>query len=286
MSTTSTPRPEGRRGWLALLGGSGGTGPGQEILRRFVHLAGGSQARLLVVPTASGEPLITAEKWVNAFKMQDVQSIDVLDIRTRDQADSTECSRRLDDVTAVVITGGDQLRLLEIVGGTRFCSCLHDRWQDGLAVVGSSAGAMALGDPVIVRGEPEVFYLCDGVRTQPGLAVFEGITVDSHVVARGRMVRLLPVVAARPDVLGIGVDEDTAAFIGPDDALEVIGVGVVLVLDASKAGHRHVPRGRWDERLSIEGLHLHVLAAPQRFSLHTRQFLSAGQSAGQRLEEV
>ena len=261
------------RGTVALLGGAGAGGLNHDVLRGFVLAAGGPAARLLLVPTASEESAHTIEKYVNAFELQDVQSIEVADIRTRRQAGRQETCARLGDATGVVFSGGDQRRLLDIVGGTRFLACLRDRWLAGLAIAGSSAGAMALGHPVIVRGEPSAFYRGDGVRARPGLALLPDLTVDTHVAARGRLGRLLAVVVAHPGALGLGIEEDTAVFIAPDDTLEVVGEGIAIALDALQLGHRRVPDGRWDDRLSAEGLRLHVLAPGDRLDLQTRRFL-------------
>jgi cyanophycinase len=269
-----------------LLGGSGPEGMDRSIIRRFVELAGGAaDARVVIVPTASEQRATTIEHYENAFQLEDVQHIEVMDIRAHHHADQPETLQALEDATAIMFTGGDQQRLLSILEGTRFVGELRRRSRDGLVVGGSSAGAMALGDPVIVRGEPTQFYEPGAIPHMPGLAIVPGVTVDTHLVARGRLTRLLPVVAARPDALGVGIEEGSGMTVSPDGLATVFGPGVVCIVDgasAAPAGDAHPgsarPGGGKERRrtdpgraLSVTGLRLHVLAAGDRFDLGTRR---------------
>jgi len=273
-------------GWTVLLGGSGAEGMDRSIMRRFVELAGGAEdARVAIVPTASEQRAETIERYENAFELEDVHHIEVIDIRTHHQADEPEMLQALADATAVMFTGGDQQRLLSILQGTRFIDELRRRSRDGLVVGGSSAGSMALGDPVIVRGEPTQFYEPGAIPHVPGLAIVPGVTIDTHLVARGRLTRLLPVVAARPDALGVGIEEGSGMTISPDGLATVFGPGVVCLVDGAAAGPAGGPRpggsrpGGGEERrstdqgraLSLTGLQLHVLANGDTFDLRKRR---------------
>jgi cyanophycinase len=273
-------------GWTVLMGGSGSEGMGRPMVRRFVELAGGAaDARVAIVPTASEQRAATIEHYENTFEIEDVQHLEVIDIHTRHHADQPETLQALNDATAIMFTGGDQLRLLSILQGTRFVHELRRRSHDGLVVGGSSAGAMALGDPMIVRGEPTQFYEPGAIPHMPGLAIVPGVTVDTHLVARGRLTRLLPVVAARPDALGVGIEEGSGMTVSPDGLATVYGPGVVCIVDGSAAGPAggvHLcgsrPGGGEERRLtdsahalSLTGLQLHVLAAGDMFDLRTRR---------------
>jgi len=273
-------------GWTVLMGGSGPEGMDRLLIRRLVDLAGGAaDARVAIVPTASEQRAATIEHYQNTFELEDVQHIEVLDIHTRHHADQRETLQALEEATAIVFTGGDQVRLLSILQGTGFVDELRRRSRDGLVVGGSSAGAMALGDPVIARGDPTRFYDPGAIPQIPGLAIVSGVTVDTHLVARGRLTRLLPVVAARPDALGVGIEEGCGMTLSPDGLATVFGAGVVCIVDgaaARPAGGAHVggPRpGGGEERrhtdagraLSVAGLQLHVLAAGDSFDLRARR---------------
>jgi len=261
----------GGPGWKVLLGGSGPEGMDRRLLQRFVELAGGAMnARVAIVPTASEERVATIERYENVLEMENVQHIDVIDIRTHRHADQPEMLKALHAATAIMFTGGDQLRLLSILQGTRFVDELRCRAGEGLVVGGSSAGAMALGDPVIVRGDPTEFYEAGAIPHMPGLAIVPGVTVDTHLVARGRLVRVLPVVAARPDVLGLGIQEGCGVAVSPEGVATVIGSGVVCIVDGSAAG----PAGQGGDEpgraLSLAGLQLHILADGDMFDLRAR----------------
>lgn len=261
----------GGPGWTVLLGGSGPEGMDRRLLQRFVELAGGAMnARVAIVPTASEERVATIERYENAFEMENVQHIDVLDIRTHRHADQPETLEALRAATAIMFTGGDQLRLLTILHGTKFAKEMRRRAGEGLLVGGSSAGAMALGDPVIVHGDPARFYEAGAIPHMAGLAVVEGVTVDTHLVARGRLVRLLPVVAAHRDKLGLGIEEGCGVAVSPEGVATVIGSGVVCIVDGIAAG----PVGQGGDEpgraLSLAGLRLHVLADGDIFDLRAR----------------
>ncbi len=260
-----------RSGWRMLLGGSGPDGMDRRLVRRFVELAGGPEAaHIVVVPTASEERTETIAHYVSAFELEDVKDLEVLDIRTHDDADLPKTAHVLRKATGVMFTGGDQLRLLDILQGTGFTAELRRRGRDGIVIGGSSAGSMALGDPVIVRGEPTAFYEAGAIRHAPGLGLVQGVTVDTHLVARGRLGRLLTVVAAYPDTIGVGIEEGCAIEVSPEGVATVRGEGVVCFVDGHGADPAPAVAGN-GRSLSVSGLALHVLAAGDSFDLPARR---------------
>jgi cyanophycinase len=262
---------ESYRGWRLLWGGSGPEGMDPRFVHRFVELAGGPrEARIAVVPTASEERADTIARYKESFEREGVQRLEVLDIRERADVDDPEQLRRLRDATAVMFTGGDQLRLLDILMGTEFVAELRRRGREGLVVGGSSAGSMALGDPVIVRGDPAAFFEDGAIRRAPGLGLVEGVTVDTHFVIRGRLGRLVAMVSAYPDTIGLGIDEDCGLEISPEGLATVMGKGVVCVVDGHGAEPAPAVAGH-DRPLSVSGLALHVLADGDRYDLRTRR---------------
>ena len=260
-----------RAGWRMLLGGSGPEGMDRRIVRRFVELAGGAgDAHIVIVPTASEERTETIAHYLAAFELEGTRRVEVLDIRTHADADLPMTAHGLREATGVMFTGGDQLRLLDILSGTEFAAELRRRGRDGLVIGGSSAGSMALGDPVIVRGEPTAFYEHGAIRFAPGLGLVEGVTVDTHLVARGRLGRLVTIVAAYPDTIGVGIEEDCGLEVSPDGVATVIGEGVVCFVDGHGADPAPAVAGR-ERALSVSGLALHVLADGDSFDLRARR---------------
>lgn len=256
-----------------MLGGSDRNQLNLEILKCFVARSGGeSCARLLILPTASEESPKTIEKYTNAFQLLNVQEINVLDIRTRRQADEAESVAQLDRATGVLLSGGDQLRLLSILGGTRFMACLIQRFEDGLNVAGSSAGAMAVGDPVIVRGEAKDFYRKESIVIQPGLNLYPGVVVDTHLVVRGRLGRLFQVVALYPDRLGIGIEEGSGVLIAPDGTMTAAGPGITMIVDGREIGYTNAAILGKGDPIAVEGFRMHLLAEGTEFHLPSRCF--------------
>ncbi len=262
-----------RAGWKLLIGGSAPEGLDPRLVRRFVELAGGrSHARLAVVPSASEEVPETVATYREAFGHEGVRHLDVLDVRSRGEADAPETLKRLEKATGVMFTGGDQLRLLEIFSGARFMAALRRRIREGMVVGGSSAGAMAMGDPAIVRGEPTEFYEDGAIRHAPGLGLVPRVCVDTHFVVRGRLPRLVAVVALYPDIVGLGIEENSGVEVSPEGVATVLGDGVVCVVEG--AGRGALPaRAGHDRALSCAGLTLHVLAAGGSYDLRTRRVL-------------
>ena len=245
----------------------------RRLVRRFVELAGGPDvARVAVVPTASEEVAETATRYVAAFEREGVHDVDVLDVRSHADAEAPATLAALGEATGVMFTGGDQKRLLDIFEGTSFVAELRRRGRSGLLVGGSSAGAMALGDPVIVRGEPTEFYEDGAIRRAPGLGLVAGATVDTHLVVRGRLPRLIAMVAAYPDVVGLGLEEGCGLEVSPVGVATVLGEGVVCVVEGTGRGAGPATAGP-GRALSVAGLTVHVLADGGRYDLCARRVL-------------
>jgi cyanophycinase len=262
----------GRGGWRLLIGGSAPEGMDRRLVRRFVELAGGPAARVVVVPSASEEVPETVEHYRAAFALEGMSKMGVLDVRSPADADQPAALQMLATATGLMFTGGDQLRLLQIFSGTHFVAELRRRAGTDLLVGGSSAGAMALGDPVVVRGEPTAFYEDGAIRLAPGLGVVPGASVDTHFVIRGRLPRLVSVAAAYPDVVGLGIEENSGIEISPAGVVTVIGDGVVCVVEGAGRGAGPAKAGH-DRALSVAGLGLHVLAAGGSYDLAARRVL-------------
>ena len=259
------PRGPRRRGRLLLIGGNEDMDErDMRILPRLVELAGGKKSRILVCAAASAEP----ERSLEAFR-KDLEKLGVGEVfrsplNSRKEAESDELMDMLQRSTAVLLTGGDQLRATSMMAGTRFGDRLKEGYQrQGLLVAGTSAGAAAMSSTMIIRGIGDTVRR-DAVELAPGLGLLRDITVDTHFDRGGRVHRLMTVLAQNPATLGVGIDEDTAIEITPNRKLTVWGKGVVMVFDGRRA-HTNAAEVTGKEAMALTNIKVHVL--PERYGL-------------------
>ena len=241
----------------------------RDILERFVAEAGGGRARIAVLPTASSVPEEKAAFYQQVFTDIGAAECVHVPIVTREDAELPDHASRIYEATGVFLTGGDQSRLVEVLGGTRAFQAIHARLREKGVLAGTSAGASAFSTTMILGGSTGLQVRRDGVRLGPGLGIITRLIIDQHFSQRDRLGRLLTAVALEPTRLGVGIDEDTAiVYYGRGD-LEVIGSGQVFVVDASRARFQ----GREAEAgpLSLDGVTLHVLNPGDRFDVPGRR---------------
>jgi cyanophycinase len=253
---------------LLVIGGAERYGPGGTgILRRFVELAGGPEAQLIVIATASTEPAVLETEYAALFTSLGAGRVRSLRLENRAQANEPSVIEALGTATGVFFTGGDQLRITTVLGGTRTDSALQTLVHAGSVVLGgTSAGAAMMSGTMILGGDsPGVTRT--SVRTGPGLEFLPGVLIDMHFAERGRLNRLLSAVAPYPHELGLGIDEDTA-ILTEGDRFEVLGTGAVTVVDAGCAADIRVPA---DGPIALTGARVHVLPAGCGFELSARR---------------
>jgi cyanophycinase len=245
-------------------------------MARVAELAGGAEARVAVIPTASSVPREVGPEQAAELETAGAGEAFALQV-TPEGARQAATLEALDGVSGVFFSGGDQRRLTAALLETPLLEALHEVYRRGGVVAGTSAGAAIMGSLMITGDEnppvpedEEAFTLirANNIVTTPGLGFLDGAVVDQHFVARKRLNRLLAVVLEHPELLGLGIDESTAILVGPDRTLEVLGRSQVIVVDASRATDVSVGPGG---HLSGQGLALHVLRAGQRFDLAARR---------------
>jgi len=258
------------------IGGAEESEPGGEILERFVALAGGKRARIAVIPTASGEPRRSGEGYVELFQTMGAKTAEWLRIEQRHDANQDESLRLLRDASGIFITGGDQTRLVELLVGTLVMECIRLRNAEGVMVAGTSAGASIvsahmMGGGTGVGGNSNESAARKGmVEIVTGFGLLQDVIIDQHFSQRGRMGRLLSAFAANPGLIGIGLDEDTAVLIDREGTLEVLGSGMVTIVDGRDTVSDYFDR-KEGEVLTITGSSLHVLGPGARFDLNARR---------------
>jgi cyanophycinase len=262
--------PEGAtRGWVIPIGGAENKENDRHILERFVHCSGGRDADIVVIPTAS-RLHETGDRYRALFGDLGAARVDVMDFDTRRDCQEPSRLQRLEQASGIFFTGGNQLRLSTLLGGTPVAKLVRLRNAAGVAVGGTSAGASFLSEHMIAFGDEGSSVISGSVRLAPGLGLTNRFVIDQHFRQRDRLGRLLTALAYNPFAVGIGLDEDTAAFIGPDETVEVVGSGGVTVVDASDVSFSSMDSVTEGEPVCMLGLKLHILVAGATFNLHTR----------------
>jgi cyanophycinase len=254
---------------VIIIGGAEDKVRDKVILGRFVSLAGGRDATVAVVSTASSLGAEAGERYRQVFGELGVANVRPLHAVTRSQANDESAALAVRDATGIFLTGGNQLRLSSTIGGTRLADAILERFRKGAVVAGTSAGASAMSSHMIAFGASGATPKHRMAQIAAGLGLLPGVIIDQHFQQRNRLGRLLSLIAQNPSLLGLGVDEDTAGVVGPDHVMEVIGRGSITVVDGSGSEtdawevHGHKP-------LMISGVVLHSLPAGYRFDLRRR----------------
>ncbi len=261
-------------GTVLVIGGAEDKVRDRVILSRFIALAGGEDATIAVISTASSLGLEAGQRYRQVFMELGAREVHTLHAVTRPQANDEAAVRAVQDATGIFMTGGNQLRLASTLGGTRLADSILDRFRLGAVVAGTSAGASAMSSHMIAFGASGATPKQRMAQIAAGLGVLPGVIIDQHFQQRNRLGRLLSLIAQNPSLLGLGIDEDTAGVVGPDHVLEVIGRGSVTIIDGAASetdawevgGHRP---------LMISNVVLHSLPAGYRFDLRRRHRVAA-----------
>jgi cyanophycinase len=261
------------RGYIIPIGGAEEKLHSPDILDRFVDVCGGKTARISIIPTAS-ELEDTGRNYEKLFRRLGVRHAKVLPFETREDCQSSEYLDYIDKSDGVFMTGGNQLRLSTTLGGTEVATRIRRRNAAGMHVAGTSAGAAFMPEHMIAGGDEGSTPRPDMVTLAPGLGLTNKFIIDQHFRQRDRLGRLLTALAYNPFAVGIGLDEDTAAFIRPGDDLEVVGSGGITIIDPTDLSYSSMDRARSGEPVSLIGVKLHILVAGGRFEIEEREAIA------------
>lgn len=274
MSPAQTPKNL-QRGSIIPIGGGDRKVRSSPILQRLVELSGGAEARMVIIPTAS--QLDTAgQRTRDVFRELDVSDIEIVDLQTRADCENPDFLEKLEAATGVFFTGGNQLRLATTIGGTSAAKCLRAGNARGVHIAGTSAGAAFVCEHMIAIGKSGGTPKRGMASLAPGLGLTNRVIVDQHFRERDRLGRLMTALAYNPFATGIGVDEDTAAFIGPDDVIEVFGSGGLTIVDPSGIEFSSMADTNMGAPVGLIGVKLHILLAGDRYDLNSRQAFPSG----------
>jgi cyanophycinase len=275
------------KGYLIAIGGAEDKGSPEErerqnsldffkegILNQIVELAGKkTEPKIEVVTTASSIPDEVAQTYKRAFKKLGCIEIGHLKIGNREEADSKKNMERLEKCNCILFSGGDQLKLCSILGGTQFIETIRSRYFDEhFIIAGTSAGAAAMSNTMICGGDENRAFIKGEVELSIGFGLLQSVIIDTHFDARGRFGRLVQAIAAQPGAIGIGLDEDTGVIIEKGHKLKAIGSSSVVVMDGSAIRHNNIADIRSGMPISVANLHVHIMTHSDTYDLVERAF--------------
>ncbi|MDP3468042.1 MAG: cyanophycinase [Daejeonella sp.] len=245
------------------------------ILKRIISESAKAENSVIeVITTASKIPEIVGEEYINSFKQLQVNNVNVMDIRSRTDVMIPEYLERIAKADVVMFTGGYQLRLSSIFGGTPFLQLLKKRYhEDKFLIAGTSAGAAAASTNMIYRGSSSEALIKGEVQITAGLGFIDSVIVDTHFVQRGRIGRLFYAVASNPGMLGIGLGEDAGLLITEGNCLEAIGSGLTILVDGRYISETSIYEVEIGSPVSIDGLKVHVMSIFDRYDLEKHELI-------------
>ena len=252
---------------LVIVGGAEDRLQDRIILRKFADYCGGSQARIRVITAASGDPEGVWRSYRDVFKALGVEDVQRLALDDRASAHQSELQTEILQANGIFMSGGDQSKLMDTLWDTPAYQSLHQSFHmNRCCIGGTSAGAAVMSRHMIAQGPAVLRPSKEAVDTDIGLGLLSQAVVDQHFSERRRLARLLSTLAMRPDLLGVGIDEDTALVIERGEAIEVIGKGTVTLVDPSQM-QSNVNELETLEQIEMLGVQLHLLPAGHRYSV-------------------
>ena len=246
------------------------------ILKRIIDEVGGPEKHIEVITTASSIPEEVGENYMDAFGKIGCSNIGIIDIRKREDVARPDYIERIRTADGVMFSGGDQLRLTSIFGGTEIYQILHDRYlhEANFVIAGTSAGAMAMSNTMIYQGKSDLAHLKGEVKLTAGLAFIGNVIIDSHFDKRGRFNRLAQAVASNPQCTGIGLGEDTGVVITHSNQMEVVGSGAVVIVDGRDILHSNITEVKLGEPIAVENLKVSIMVRGNQYLLKERKFIA------------
>ncbi|MCC6185848.1 MAG: cyanophycinase [Chitinophagaceae bacterium] len=244
------------------------------ILKNIISLIPSDQQPIVeVITTASMIPDEVADNYKAAFGKLNCKNVGHIRIRNREDTSNPEYLERIKNCNCVMFTGGNQLRLSSIFGGTEMLQIIRKKYvEEPFVIAGTSAGAMAMSTTMIYEGSADKAHLKGEVKITTGLGFMQDVVIDSHFQKRGRFNRLAQAIAAQPGAIGIGLGEDTGVVVKNDTELTVIGSGSVVIIDGKNIEHNNIADIRFGKPLSIENIIVHMLSHGDKFDLKSRKY--------------
>lgn len=260
------------RGILMAIGGAEERTPESPILKEFVRLAGGKRANIVVMTVATDSPEEVGAEYIEVFEKIGVKSVQAVDVSSRADAIAEENINAVREASGLFFTGGDQLHITSLMGGTELQKAVHEIYEKGVIIGGTSAGAAMMSNSMILQGDGEEAPKLGAVEMGPGMDLIVGCMIDTHFSQRGRHGRLLTAVAHYPQDMGIGLDENTAMIVDKGE-MRVMGTGAVTIIDAGGMTYANTPYIEKGQNLALADVRVHVVCEGEKFNLSERQMI-------------
>lgn len=276
VTNTSTPTEQGgaMNGRLVAIGGAEDKESDLAILRRVISLAPKGNREVAVIATASGIPDEIFPIYEEAFGRLGAKRIHRIDVRTREDARDERHIETVGRCGIVFFTGGDQLRLTNVLGGSPLMEAIRASHEQGAVIAGTSAGAAAMSSTMIYNGQAADALRKGAVRMSSGLGFVDGVVIDSHFLERGRFTRLMEVGATNPEYIGIGLGEDAGVIFHPGGIMEAIGSGHVIIVDSREIISSNVAELSEGEPVALEHVIMHALISGYGYDVTQRRYIS------------
>lgn len=264
------PRP---KGILIPIGGAEDKKDKRDVLKRVLQESGRRHPKICVITLATHLPQEVARDYRDAFRTLNISKLDIIHYKERSEADTPENIKKIKECHVVMFSGGDQLRLGNLLGGTELLDLIKQRYYDEktFVIAGTSAGAAAMSDTMIISGSSQDAMIKGELELTNGLDLINSVFIDTHFTERGRIGRVIQTVTCNPGVLGLGLGEDTAVVIKAGKEMEVVGSGLVIIVDGKCIDYTDLTEISYKTPITVEGIRMHVLGPGKKFLLEERK---------------
>ncbi len=260
---------------LVAIGGNEDKDKDLDVLKQTVLLTHKKEPYIELITTASSMPKESAASYIAAFKKIGVMNVKIMDIRTREQTRNPEYIEQLKNADVIFFTGGDQLKITSILGGTPVLEYIKSRYfNEKCIIAGTSAGASAMSETMIYEGESSEALRKGKIQLTSGIGLVKNVVIDSHFIKRGRFSRLMDIVTSNPGTIGLGLGEDTGVIIRQGYLLESIGNGLTVIFDGRHIRYTNISDIQLGEAIAVENVCVHTLAKGHGYNLLKRKFIT------------
>jgi cyanophycinase len=265
------------KGVLIPIGGGEDKKEHKTVLARVIRETGKKRPKICVITIATNLPKEVGADYRAAFRDLGIDKISLIHFDSRVDADTDANVKKVRNCDAILFSGGNQLKLSSLLGGTRLIQLIRERYydEDHFVIAGTSAGAAAMSDTMIIAGSSAESLIKGQLELTNGLDLINGVFIDTHFTERGRFGRVIQTVACNPGVLGVGLGEDTAVVIYRGDEMEVVGSGLVVIADGSKITYTDLTEIENGQPMTVEGIIMHILGPGKKFLIGERRLSGA-----------